>query len=437
MREMANIDNSLIIWKYFLLMTRHPAVLIIGFLALSLAGQGTASAAAPADTQGTRYAQAYESLQGKGAVGNAGRPYDRITRVEALKVIVSMRPHLQSRAQWFAAHLPPLPLFPDLDQHAWYAPYVEAAFEAGIITGYPDRSFRPTATVRAEEGIVMLQRAFGEDAPSLNTGPEGVPFGGKPWYANAVAKAFSRNVVAASEKLRLGSALTRGQFFDMAYRQEEVSSRKLASFPEPAWMPPVAQRAVPVPAPVTSRPSVTNVTPPASAVVTVPSLPGPSATPAQPLPRAESVALSGKPFAITIPTLGITDLTVTHPDDPTTQKGLLAVLPDGVGHLFGYPGGEGKIMIYGHSSGYAWDVSQYTKVFRKINQLKQGDRVYVTYKGAMHVYEITYKHSVPANDLQYFSGQGEELILYTCWPPDSIKERYLVHAVPVSSVASR
>ncbi|MFA6039212.1 MAG: sortase [Candidatus Peribacteraceae bacterium] len=423
-------------------MKNHPAALLIAILALSWIGQATVSAAAPGDTQGTRYAQAYAALQEKGALGNTGRPYDRITRVEALKVIVALRPHLKNRAQWFANNLPPLPLFPDLDQHAWYAPYVEAAFEAGIITGYPDRSFRPTATVRAEEGIVMLQRAYGEDTPRLNAGPEEAPFGGKAWYANAVAKAFSRNVVASSEKLRLGSALTRGQFIDMAYRQDEVTTRKLTAFTEPVWTSPASPRvaAVPAPAsPVIRQPSVATITPPpVAAVVTVPSLPRPPNTSvAQPVPRAETVSLSAKPFAITIPTLEINDLSITHPADPTTQKGLLAVLANGVGHLFSYPGGEGKIMIYGHSSGYSWDVSKFTKAFRQINKLNKGDRVYVTHQGVMHVYEVTYKHSVPVNDLQYFSGQGEELILYTCWPPDSIKERYLVHAVPVNSVAKK
>ena len=96
-------------------------------------------------------------------------------------------------------------------------------------------------------------------------------------------------------------------------------------------------------------------------------------------------------------------------------------------------------MIYGHSSGYPWDVSKYTKIFRKVNQLKVGDRIYVTYEGKLHTYEVTYEETIDAKDTAPFNddAEGEELILYTCWPPDSIAQRYLVHAKPIETVALR
>ena len=199
----------------------------------------------------------------------------------------------------------------------------------------------------------------------------------------------------------LGYPLTRGQFIDMAYRADVVSTQQLLAFAEPQ---------------ILQQPGI----------------------PAQlPLLPADAVVPSSKPFAITIPSLGISDLSVIHPSDPTTSQGLLSVLQDGVGHLFSYPGAGGKIMIYGHSSGYPWDVSKYTQIFRKVNQLAQGDRVYVTYQGNLFEYQVTGKQTVPADDMSAFSGEGEELILYTCWPPDSIKERYIVHAAPMRSMASR
>lgn len=392
-------------------MQKSLSVALLMALLLAFAGGTAAQSTGFSDVAGTRYADAFAYLGGRGLVqgyrDGTGRPDAMITRVEVLKVLVEMEPKLRERAQWYSAHLPPIALFPDVDQDAWYAPYLEAAFEAGIVTGYPDRSFHPSSPIAAEEGIVLLMRAAGEDAPQQNMG--------KPWYGNAAAKAFARNLISPHERLRLGNLLTRGQFFDMAYRFAVVRRDSLVAFAEPAWTPPLRPvvAAQPV-APFTARPA--GATPQGSPAV---------------------VALSGKPFAVTIPSLGISDLAVTHPADSTTQKGLLSVLAGGVGHLFSYPGGAGKIMIYGHSSGYSWDVSKYTRIFRKINELNPGDRVYVTYKGKLHAYEVTSKQAVPANDLRYFSGGGEELILYTCWPPDSIKERFLVHAVPVSSVASR
>jgi LPXTG-site transpeptidase (sortase) family protein len=148
---------------------------------------------------------------------------------------------------------------------------------------------------------------------------------------------------------------------------------------------------------------------------------------------------SEKHFAISMPSLGVIDLAVNHPSDPFSNKGVLAPLEYGVGHLFSYPGGGGKIMIYGHSSGYPWDISDYTKIFRRVNELSEGDKIYVTYDGELHIYEVAREQTIDASDTRPFNdnGAGEELILYTCWPPDSIAQRYLIHAYPVKTMALR
>ncbi len=143
-------------------------------------------------------------------------------------------------------------------------------------------------------------------------------------------------------------------------------------------------------------------------------------------------------FSISLPSLGINSLVVTHPSDPFSSKGLLAPLKNGVGHLFSYPGSNGKILVYGHSSSYPWDVSAYTKIFRQINKLNVGDKVYITFEGNKYTYQVTSKQAVPAKDMSaYKNGGTEELILYTCWPPDSISQRYLVHAKPIEKIALR
>lgn len=157
--------------------------------------------------------------------------------------------------------------------------------------------------------------------------------------------------------------------------------------------------------------------------------------PSSSLPQGSYNPVSGPSdsyFAIAIPSLGITDLKITHPSDVSSQAGLLAPLQSGVGHLFSYPGNGGTILVYGHSSSYSWDVSEYTKIFRKINGLKPGDMVYIAYGGKTYKYQVTYAQTVDAGDMSaYQKNSGEELILYTCWPPDDVKQRYLVHAKPV------
>ena len=55
------------------------------------------------------------------------------------------------------------------------------------------------------------------------------------------------------------------------------------------------------------------------------------------------------------------------------------------------------------------------------------------------MYEVTREQTIAANDTAPFNddGSGEELILYTCWPVDSVSQRYLVHAIPVETIALR
>ncbi len=381
-----------------------------------LAGFVTQAFAAPfPDVSGTAYADAFAYLSREGAVqgypDGFGRPYSLLRRAEALKVVLEMEAETRERVATTKQRLLPIPLFRDVDQSQWYASYVEVAFERGIVSGYPDETFRPGQLLRVEEAVAILMRAFGEsgsnDAVELSAYVENRE---GEWFTPSLNAAIQRNLFMHAGRLRLNSAITRGQFFDMVYRMHVVRSQNLVAYDGPEPPAPSAVRSVPVQA------------------VRV------SSSGAQP---ADIERASEKYFAITMPSLGIADLSVTHPQDPFSPKGVLEPLTYGVGHLFSYPGGGGKIMIYGHSSGYPWDLSEYTKIFRKVNELAAGDRIYLTYAGKLFVYEVTHEEAVPAGDTSRFSddGTGEELILYTCWPPDRISQRYLIHARPIQVVA--
>lgn len=397
-------------------------------LLVMLVGFGThAFAANFPDVAGTSYAEAFAYLSGKGIIAGypdgLARPEGYLRRSEALKVLMVSQGKYAERVLWHRDHLPPLPLFTDVRQDQWYAPFVEAAYEAEVIRGYPDGTLRPAQVLRVEEAVVLLMRSFGEEG-ALETAELSTAIQNQPgeWYTPSINAAISRNLVPHEGRmLRLGEPITRGQFFEMVYRMVRVKETGVLAFVE--RVPAVAAQN-PV-APVSSiqlpQPGVARITAPQPAAVSVGSQP----------------YASEKYFSVSMPSLGIEDLTITHPTDAFSQKGVLAPLQFGVGHLFSYPGAGGKIMIYGHSSGYPWDVSQYTKIFRKVNQLKAGDRIYVTYEGKMHTYEVTHEQTIAAKDTAPFNdhGDGEELILYTCWPPDSIAQRYLVHARPIESIA--
>jgi LPXTG-site transpeptidase (sortase) family protein len=352
------------------------------------------------------YDTAVVALQNAGVIDGARdgnvRLFDGVNRAEALKIILKAEPRFASAVTRINGSMPSLQLFPDVNLTAWYAPYVEVGFQYKLVQGYPDGTFHPEAGVTAAEAAAMLQRSFGQglQESSFLTSSD-LPNVDGQWYTSAVSFLHARGVVVPGSRMKPGQALTRGQLFLLVYGLMHGNGQ----------VPSVAT------APVTQ----TTNTPPAI---------------------DQGAALkyaSSKPFSISIPSLNIIDLTVTHPQDPYSNDGVLAPLKDGVGHLFGYPGEGSKILIYGHSSGYPWDLSPFTKIFRTINQLKEGHLVYVTYQGKLFIYEVISRVAVKANDRSAFEpdSNGEQLILYTCWPPDSISQRLLITAAPVATIALR
>ncbi len=393
--------------------------LIFLLVLVLLVGFGTrAFAQAFADVEGTQFEDAFTYLSQKAIVqgydNGLGKPNDPLNRAEALKVILTAVPQYGDRLAWYRNNMPPMPLFYDVDQKAWYAPYVELSFEQSIITGYPDGTFRPGNLLTVEEAVALLMRGYREQGTRGEARlSEYIENRDNQWFTPSINRAVERNLVMPQDMLRLGEPITRGQFFDMVYRLHSIEASGQVAFAE-----------------TVQRPTTT-------ATNSRPYIPGSSAQAVR--TPGSSLYASEKYFAITMPSLGVSDLTITHPEDPFSTDGVLDPLKLGVGHLFSYPGAGGKIMVYGHSSGYPWDVSQYTKIFRKINQLHIGDKIYVTYAGTLYEYEVTEKETVDAADTTPFKddGSGEELILYTCWPPDSIQQRYLVHALPVDSIVLR
>jgi hypothetical protein len=144
----------------------------LALVALASLTAGQALAAGFADTQGTDYGRAFAYLQSQGIVqgyaDGLARPGHPLNRVEALKVILKAQGSYDSRIAHYTKKTPPIPLFSDVDQTQWYVPYLEAAFEQGVITGYPDGTFRPAKLLSTEEAVTMLMRTFNESSSATN-----------------------------------------------------------------------------------------------------------------------------------------------------------------------------------------------------------------------------------------------------------------------------
>jgi LPXTG-site transpeptidase (sortase) family protein len=412
---------------------------------------GQALAVGFADTQGTDYGPAFAYLKSKnivqGYADGFARPGYPLNRVEGLKVILMAQGSNQQRLTHFTKNTPPIPLFSDVDQTQWYTPYLETAFEKRVITGYPDGTFRPAKLLSVEEAVTLLVRTFNEQSVETDALAslyiENQP---NQWFTTSINAAVDKNLIMHKGTLRLGSAITRGQFFDMVYRLHSSRVNNQAAY---AGIEPDTQlrSVVPVQRTVVGEDFGPTgvISYDSDADVPVAVLPQVQQGPTQPAnvtiaPKIDHPYASEKYFSISMPSIGVIDLTITHPQDAVSKDGVLSVLKHGVGHLFSYPGAGGKMMVYGHSSGYPWDVSEYSKIFRRINELSPGDKVYVTYAGTLYVYQVSYEETIiakNANKAFQDEGVGEELILFTCWPPDSIAQRYLVHAVPVETIAQK
>ncbi|MEK7136842.1 MAG: sortase [Patescibacteria group bacterium] len=353
-----------------------------------------------------------------------------VTRAAGLMLTLRSREQFAPQILWFTEHLPEISLFPDVDQGNKEAPYIEVAFLEGIMRGAADGKFHPDAPLTVEQALVLISRTYGW------TG--GVPFQSSTalgntehtWFTEAVSEAIDRNLIPQEASLRLGTPLRHDDFAEILRRlrvaEEENTYAYIAE--EESVLAQTPSSSPTSPSSPSSHPPL-RVTPLKSTTISLPEVAPPT---------SPSLAYaSTKYFAITIPKIGYNNIPVAHPDDPFTEKGMLEPLAFGAGHLLAYPG-DGVSMIYVHSSAFPWQPQEFAKIGVKLDQLANGDRMYVTYAGKLHVYEVTSGAVVSPEDTSYLEDDGsQKMILYTCWPPNSTKSRLIKIGHPVETVALR
>ena len=91
------------------------------------------------------------------------RPNASITRAEFTKIAVSFFKHVGG-----ASSTP----FSDVPESAWYAEFVKAAAELGLIDGYEDGTFRPNAPITRAEACTIVNRTLGRAPDKDNLLPE-------------------------------------------------------------------------------------------------------------------------------------------------------------------------------------------------------------------------------------------------------------------------
>lgn len=335
-----------------------------------------------------KHSEAINQLTDQGVISGYSdgsyRPENQINRAEFLKVVVEavfspaeinncLNQYTQSNWSYT--------FYPDVPAGVWYAKYICTATVHQIINGYPDGTFKPANPINFAESLKVILNTYRIDTSRVRFVKNPLLLTqSNDWFVGYFSYAFNKELINTKKFYHPAQIMRRGEMAEVIYRLNSLQHTNESRF------------------------------------------------------SPTSTAYSDE-YTITIPTLNIIELKVTVAD-PYNANNALDVLKDGLGHYLFNPGAGHKFVIFGHSSGYSWDTSQYKQVLRQINQLRAGDRIYINYQERGFVYEVRSSDVMPAQALpSIMEDDGyEQLAMYTCWPPNSISKRYVIYADPVSTM---
>lgn len=139
-------------------------------------------------------------------------------------------------------------------------------------------------------------------------------------------------------------------------------------------------------------------------------------------------------FGIVIPKIGVNAKVIANVDADKVSE-FTKALKLGVAHAAGtsLPNQEGTTFIFGHSTDYPWNINRYNAIFYQLKDLEIGDEINIYYLGQRYFYKVVEKKIIDPKETDFLkeSGGAKQLVLQTCWPPGTTKERLLVFAQPV------
>ncbi|MBU0668176.1 S-layer homology domain-containing protein [Patescibacteria group bacterium] len=123
--------------------------------------------------------------------------------------------------------------FSDVNADDWFSEYVHKGVSKGIVEGYDDGTFRPDTNINIAESLKIIFLSFGVDlgaAPTVNPYPD-VDMGG--WYARYAQYAKNRQFIwpMGDGKLHAEKDISRGEFADIIYRFMYSEENGLQKFP--------------------------------------------------------------------------------------------------------------------------------------------------------------------------------------------------------------
>lgn len=138
---------------------------------------------------------------------------DYVSRAEFVKVAVAASQYKNSVATNLA-----ISPFPDVTYRHWAAPYVRVGVTGGIVTGYPDGTFKPDDTVLYEEAITIMLKVLGYENSDF----------GAAWPAGQVGLADNLDMTDGVNS-RSGEMINRRQVSRLVYNTLKTKPKNQAS----------------------------------------------------------------------------------------------------------------------------------------------------------------------------------------------------------------
>ncbi len=110
--------------------------------------------------------------------------------------------------------------FSDVDQSAWYAPFIAEAQNRGILEGYPDGTFRPGQTVNTVEFLKLVTKVFSLEE---NLSHQFTDIEANAWYAPYIGVAAAYELFPdRGTQLKPSQNLTRAEVAIAIYKVLEM-----------------------------------------------------------------------------------------------------------------------------------------------------------------------------------------------------------------------
>lgn len=194
--------------------TLFTSILIPGIIFTSIVPAAFASFDDVATSHANFDAVAYVQENGivEGYPDGTYKPDQSINRAEFTKIIVgaALNYNANQDPSGYDIYAPVGLSFSDIEDGAWYIPYLRKAVENNIIAGYPDGTFKPAADINFVEAAKILVEGFGLEVYSDE----------EIWYRPYVKIMEGQKAIPTSIK-SFEHKVTRGEMAEMIYRLKE------------------------------------------------------------------------------------------------------------------------------------------------------------------------------------------------------------------------